>query len=285
MSNMADTLLINGAELAEKIRLNVRKQIVDGQLDPQLAVVLVGNDPASHIYVNLKEKACKEVGVAFHKYLIEADVSQKQLLEVIGFLNRDENIDAILVQLPLPQNLNEDAIIAAIAPEKDVDGFHPANLAKFFAGKPYVVPGLTAGIFKLIQETTEKLPGKKAIIVANSEVFAKPLIKILQENKISAEFVSAKDKMLSSRTREADILIVAVGKPNFINGDMIKKSCIIIDVGTNKVKGETVGDVNLEEINEIAGHITPVPGGVGPMTIAMLLENVVKLHLSRHKKV
>ncbi|MBI3626550.1 bifunctional 5,10-methylenetetrahydrofolate dehydrogenase/5,10-methenyltetrahydrofolate cyclohydrolase [Candidatus Uhrbacteria bacterium] len=280
---MADTLLIDGQSLAEKIRLEVRRQIVTGKLVPQLAVVLVGDDPASHLYVSLKEKACKEVGIIFHKYLVEENTTEPRLLEIIDFLNKDTNIDAILIQLPLPKQLNEDKIIQALDPKKDVDGFHPENLRKFFAGKPYVVPGLAAGIWRLIQETGENLVGKKAIIVANSEIFAKPLIKILEDNKIQPEYVNSQDKNLRAKCRQADILIVAVGKPYFIDGDMIKSGCIIIDVGTNKLKNETVGDVDWEEINEIAGHVTPVPGGVGPMTIAMLLENVINLHQMKNK--
>ncbi len=275
---MPKTLVIDGAALAEEIRLGVRKEIVSKKLHPQLAVILVGEDAPSHLYVKLKEKASHEVGIVVHKYLVDGHTGTKALLEVIDFLNKDKETDAILVQLPLPPHLNEDEIIAAIDPAKDADGFHPANVKKLLSGKPYTVPGLAAGILKLIEDTKENLAGKSALILANSEVFATPLSKVLEGVGIKAKFLKPDAAGLAEHTRKADILVVAIGRANFIKGDMIKPGAIIIDVGTNKVHGATVGDVDAESVNEIAGFITPVPGGVGPMTVAMLLKTVVELN-------
>lgn len=274
---MKDTLLIDGRLLAEKIRLEARKKIVDEGLTPQLAVILVGDDPASKLYVSLKEKACQQVGIDFHKYLIAADAKKEHLLETIQFLNNDENIDAILIQLPLPDKFNEDEAIGTLDPAKDVDGFHPVNIKKFLAGEPGITPGLAMGILRLIQETGEPIDGKRAVIVANSEIFTKPLIKLLTDKGVTATYIPADNKHLSAETRLADILVVAAGRPGLINGDMIKQDSIIIDVGTNKVGNETIGDVDLDSINGIADFITPVPGGVGPVTVAMLLQNAVYL--------
>lgn len=269
--------IIDGKKLAENITNEVKKEISALDFTPGLAVFLIGSDPASRLYVKLKEKACKKVGIDFHKYFCEDDACEADILEAIEFLNSDDEINAILVQLPLPEDFDENKIIQRLHTNKDVDGFHPETLQKYLEDKDDFIPGLSEGILRLIESTGEALPQKKALIIANSVVFSRPLEKLLKEKGVKSETASPDDRELAQKSASADILIVAVGRPNFITADMVKEGAIVIDVGTTMVKGKTIGDVNFEEVKNKAGHITPVPGGVGPVTVAMLLENVVKL--------
>lgn len=269
--------LIDGKSIAEEIKKEVAKEIYKKQLNPGLAVVLVGDDPASHLYVKLKQKACAQVGIEFHKYYCPGQASKKEITHAIEFLNNDPKVNGILVQLPLPNDLNEDEIIQLIDPKKDVDGFHPKNLERLFNNDPLVLPGLAMGIIKLIESTNEKLESKKAVIISNSTIFSKPLVKLLEEKGIIVESLLSNQDNLNKKTSLADILIIAVGKPKFITADMVKSDSIIIDVGTNKIGKKTVGDVDFEAVADKAAWITPVPGGVGPMTIAMLLKNTLDL--------
>ncbi|OGY93974.1 MAG: hypothetical protein A2406_03670 [Candidatus Komeilibacteria bacterium RIFOXYC1_FULL_37_11] len=270
--------ILDGKILAEKIQSNLRKEISDQHLTPGLAIILVGQDPASQLYVAKKKIASRDVGINFHEYLLMASVDESEILQTIDFLNKDEDIDAILVQLPLPEKFDTDKIIKAIDPKKDVDGFHPQNIKNFLKNKARITPGLPLGILRLIEETQEDIQGKEAVIVSKSHVFCKPMSKILTDRQAKVVIVNPQDKNLGVITSRADILIVSCGQPFLIKENMVKKDVIVIDVGTNKIdKNYIIGDVDYSTVFPKAKFITPVPGGVGPMTVAMLLYNTVKL--------
>ncbi len=270
--------LIDGTRIAQELRLSVRKKIVENGYNIGLAIILVGNDPASQLYVSLKEKACKEVGINFHAYYLDEATSQEQLHEVIDFLNADPSIHAILVQLPLPDHLNEDQAVARVAPHKDVDGFGPHQLSRFLAGdETALIPGLANGIYALIASTNTSLDGAHALVIANSEIFAQPIIALLNRKGATAEYRHPDDLELEDHTTTADILIVAVGRKWYITPQLVKPDAIIIDVGTNREDGMTYGDVD-PAVDEIVAYRSPVPGGVGPMTIAFLLINALQLY-------
>jgi len=266
--------IIDGRSYARTIREKIKERVEKMRPRPKLAVILVGDNPASHLYVGLKEHACKEVGIGFEKFVYSAEVYEEELVNKIGELNADDSVTGILVQLPLPGQ-NADRVVQAIDPKKDVDGFHPVNLANLKADQPAIVSATALGIMKLITETREQLQGKHAVLVA-SQRFAEPLVILLREHGVASEVVSRDDEHLADKTKDGDILIVAAGQPNLITGEMIKKNAIVLDVGTNKVAQRTTGDVEEESAAEVAGWITPVPGGVGPMTVAMLLVNITK---------
>lgn len=270
--------MIDGKALAESIQQQLKEEIITKNLSPNLAVVLVGDDSASQIYVNLKKKACHQVGIEFHEYLLDADCIEERVLEVINFLNKDNNTDAILIQLPLPKKFDTDKIIQTMSPAKDVDGFHPQNIEKFLTNQSGFIPGLSLGIFKLIASTEENLQNKQAVIIAKSDIFYRPLAKLLNDQGASTTIAHPDDKDIKTKTLQADVLVAAAGQPFFVTGDMVKEDAIIIDVGTNKIDNNyVVGDVDYSAVFQKASHITPVPGGVGPMTVAMLLHNTVKL--------
>lgn len=269
--------VIDGRKLADEIKREIQQEINKKKLRPNLAVVLVGEDPASQLYVSLKKKACQEVGIDFHEYLLEEDSTEKQILEVIDFLNKDKQVDAILVQLPLPKHIDTDKIISKMNPKKDVDGFHQENIKNFLENQSTFVPGLALGIFKLINSTGDDLKNKKATIVAKSNILYQPLAKLLNDQGVITTIVHPGEKELADRCKEADILISAWGKAFAISADLVKDDAIVIDVGTNQVGDYTVGDVDYSEVFTKVKNITPVPGGVGPMTVAMLLYNTVEL--------
>lgn len=269
--------IIDGKQLAKEITDSVKQEIQELGITPGLAVFLVGDDEASQVYVRLKEKACKEVGIDFHKYLCEQNSSQQEILDAINFLNQDPKINGILVQLPLPDGFNEQEVIDKLDAKKDVDGFHPQTLQAFLEGKSDFVPGLSHGIVRLIEQTKEPIEHKSVIIIANSDVFSQPLEKLLQEKTASVQVVSPDEPNLKALTQEADILIVAIGRPKMITNEFVKEDAILIDVGTTKVDGKIVGDIDFDSVDGKAAWITPVPGGVGPVTVAMLLENTLKL--------
>lgn len=270
--------ILDGKILAQEIEQNLKEEINSKKLTPNLAVILVGDDEASHLYVSKKKKASKEVGIEFHQYLMDKDTPQEKIIEAIDFLNKDETVDAILVQLPLPKNLDTDKIITSIDPRKDVDGFHQENIKNFLLGKALITPGLPLGILRLLEKTGENLSGKKAVIVSKSEVFCQPMAKILTDRQMLVEVVKPDNKKLKDVCLSADVLIVSCGKPFLVTADMVKKDSIIIDVGTNKIDNNyVVGDVDYSAVHDKVKFITPVPGGVGPMTVAMLLYNTVKL--------
>lgn len=302
--------IIDGKSLAQKIRSEIKKEIAELGITPGLAVILVGADPSSHLYVSLKEKACAEVGIHFEKYLFFATEPKEKIIAKIKELNADQNIHGIIVQLPLPPQFNENKIIAGIDPQKDADGFHPDNIGKLLRGELTIVPPVISGILKLIEATGEEIVNKKIAILANSETFAKPLAKILesfstthkntQKNQPTFEAMAINVRQWHNHnhnwhnhnrviviisptdptpfTRDADIVITALGRPKFLTNEMIKEGAIVIDVGTTRLEdGTLVGDLDFESVSQKAGWITPVPGGVGPMTVAMLLKNVLEL--------
>jgi methylenetetrahydrofolate dehydrogenase (NADP+) / methenyltetrahydrofolate cyclohydrolase len=270
--------LIDGKALAESIQQELKEEIITKNLKPNLAVVLVGDDSASQIYVNLKKKACHQAGIEFHEYLLDADCTEEHVLGVIDFLNKDNHIDAILIQLPLPKKFDTDKVIKAMSPAKDVDGFHPQNIEKFLTNQSGFVPGLSLGIFKLIVSTEENLQNKQAVIIAKSDIFYRPLAKLLNDQGATTTIAHPDDKDIKTKTSQADILVAAAGQPFFVTADMVKDNAIVIDVGTNKIDNNyVVGDVDYSAVFQKASHITPVPGGVGPMTVAMLLYNTVRL--------
>lgn len=270
--------IIDGKKIAEDIKAEIAGEIFQNFYHPNLAVILVGSDEASKLYVSLKKQAAKKVGIEFNEYLMPANTTQTQVLEAIEFLNKDEETDAILVQLPLPKQLDADTIIQSIDSEKDVDGFHPENIKKLLNNATDFTPGLPLGIIKLLESTKENLANKKAVIIAKSEIFYQPLKKLLNDLKVATEIVDPKNKDIKKITQQADILISAVGQAFFITADMVKDKSVVIDVGTNKVKDHTVGDVDYSGVFAKVSHITPVPGGVGPMTVAMLLYNTLQLY-------
>ncbi len=278
-----NTARIEGKDVARRITEDaIRERELLG-ITPGLAVVLVGDDAASHLYVRLKERACREAGIDFEKFLFHADTTEETVLRTIAQLNARVDIDAILVQLPLPATLHTGRVIAAIDPAKDVDGFHPKNVAMLIAGTPRIVPGLPAGIMALIRSTDVPLEGKSALVIANSLAFYQPVEAVLRQAGCVPSFAKADEAELATKTSAADVLIVAIGRAGFIKGSMLRPGAIVIDVGTNRVDNRTLGDVDAVSAAGIAGYLTPVPGGVGPVTVAMLLSNTVALCKQHHQ--
>ncbi len=275
--------IIDGKKLAADIIAEVTEAIVDEGLEPQLAVILVGDDPASLLYVKLKEQACKKAGIGFHKYLLTENTSEADVLATVQFLNDDPQIDAILIQLPLPKHLDQQKIIDAMDYRKDVDGFHKKNIESLLAGKKqHLLPGLPLGIWTLLASTgLEQYEGKEALIISKSEEFSKPLAALLALNMVKSGVIRPDDPQIASAAKAADIIITAVGKPLWLRNTMIKEGSIIIDVGISKKDGRTLGDVDFDSVAPKTSFITPVPGGVGPMTVAMLLFNTVLLARQR----
>ncbi|MGI6224843.1 MAG: bifunctional methylenetetrahydrofolate dehydrogenase/methenyltetrahydrofolate cyclohydrolase FolD [Peptococcales bacterium] len=272
--------IIDGKETAKKIRENIKKQVQELKttgMVPGLAVILVGSDPASQVYVGHKEKACKEVGFHSEVYRQAHDTTQEELLELIDKLNNDEKIHGILVQLPLPKHLDEKEVLNKISPQKDVDGFHPLNAGALFVGEKSLVPCTPKGCIHLIKETGLDLKGKKAVVVGRSNIVGKPAAILLLNENATVTICHSRTQDLKAELLEADVVVAAVGRPNFITGEMIKPGAVVIDVGINRLDdGKLVGDVEFETAKEKAGWITPVPDGVGPMTIAMLLQNTLE---------
>ncbi|EKD32773.1 MAG: bifunctional 5,10-methylene-tetrahydrofolate dehydrogenase/5,10-methylene-tetrahydrofolate cyclohydrolase [uncultured bacterium] len=275
--------IIDGSAIAKQIRDEVKEKIEQLPSKPGLAVILVGSDPASHVYVGLKEKACKEVGINSERYLYFATVDEIEILNKIEELNGRYDINGILVQLPLPSQ-DENKIISAIDPSKDVDGFHPTNIESLKNGTQLLLPPTALGIMRLIEASGRPITGLKAVIIA-SEIFAAPIKILLADNGVASESIRADDPELAAKTKKADIVIVAIGRPNFIKAEMIQQGAIVIDVGTTRVGDKIVGDVERESVEKVAGWLTPVPGGVGPMTVAMLMANVLRSYEKQNKLV
>lgn len=262
--------------LREEIRLRLKKMQQNG-LVPGLAVVLVGTDSASQIYVNNKAKACQECGIKSQVIRLPSSTTEEELVQLIERLNKSTNIHGILVQLPLPHQIREKVIIETIDPLKDVDGFHPINVGKLLAGNPYLIPCTPYGCLKLIEKMMPDIRGKKAVVVGRSNIVGKPMAALLLKENATVTVCHSYTQNLAEITRTADILVVAIGKPCFITGEMIKPGAIVLDVGMNRLpSGKLAGDVDFLSASERAGWITPVPGGVGPMTITMLLENTLE---------
>lgn len=270
------TEILNGNVLAKNIREKAAQRIAKLPHPPGLAVVLVGDDAASHLYVGLKEKAAKEVGIYIEKFLFPANVETATLIATIEELNARTDIHGILVQLPLPGDQDTDAVIAAIHPNKDVDGFHPENRKALAADTPLLVPPVALAVMRMLQASRAPLAGKHAVIVGNSAIFSEPIVDLMREAGVTAMFVESDTSALAAKVRVADIVVVAVGKEGFLTRDMVKEGAIVIDVGTNKTAdGRVVGD-SAADLEGHAGFMSRVPGGVGPLTVAYLLFNVIK---------
>ena len=266
---------VMSAELREEIARGVRSLQQRG-VTPGLAVILVGNDPASEIYVRNKGLGCEEVGMYSRTIRLPEDASQQQLEAEIHRLNQDEAIHGILVQLPLPKQLDEHAALSRILPEKDVDGFHLLNAGHLLTGTPGVVACTPKGAMHMIRRTGMDLTGKEAVVIGRSNIVGKPMALLLLQANCTVTLCHSRTLNLADHTRRADILVAAVGKAGFVTADMVKPGAVVIDVGINRVNGKVRGDVDFEAVKEVAGWITPVPGGVGKMTITMLLQNTLE---------
>lgn len=271
--------ILDGKALAAEIRSEVKTQIAalaEKGISTALAVILVGDDSASQVYVRNKIKACADTGIRSLEFRMPAETTQQQLLAKIAELNADESVDGILVQLPLSKQINADAVISAIDPAKDVDGFHVANAGALVTGKQGFVPCTPFGVMRLIEKSGVNPRGKSAVIVGRSNIVGKPMALLLLAADATVTVAHSRTPDLSAVTRNADILVAAVGRAKLIKADMVKPGAVVIDVGMNRDEnGKLCGDVDFAEVKEIAGSITPVPGGVGPMTIAMLMQNTV----------
>jgi len=264
-------------QLREKLKIDAGAVAKKRRNPIGLAVVLVGENPASKVYVKNKIAACEQVGIKSFSHHLDINTSESDLISLIKKLNSDKTVDGILVQLPLPKHIDERTVLGAVDPKKDVDGFHTENAGALFLGMQDCLPACTpAGCVHLIKSTGVDLVGKHAVIVGRSNIVGKPVAMLLLQENCTVTITHSKTKDLGDVTRSADILVVAIGRKNFISGDMVKPGAIVIDVGINREDDKLYGDVNFEEAVKVAGYITPVPGGVGPMTIAMLLANTVK---------
>jgi methylenetetrahydrofolate dehydrogenase (NADP+)/methenyltetrahydrofolate cyclohydrolase len=291
--------IIDGKKIAQEVRAEVASEVEKAKkqgIQPHLTAVLVGDDPASHIYVRGKKKACEKVGISAETLLFPADITQEELLKLIHDLNSNPKVHGILVQLPLPKHIDENIILESIDPKKDVDGFHPVNFGKLAAGlTDGFVPATPLGIIELLLRSNNPPDGKHVVIVGRSNIVGKPvgflLLRKAKGGNATVTFCHSRTENLESITRTADILVAAIGLPEMVKKDMVKPGAVVIDVGVNRVEDETkpkgyrvVGDVAFDEVSQVAKAITPVPGGVGPMTIALLLKNTLKASMNIEKK-
>jgi methylenetetrahydrofolate dehydrogenase (NADP+) / methenyltetrahydrofolate cyclohydrolase len=288
--SVSNPCLLDGKALAQKIQLELKTQIAQLEAEigrpPGLAVLMVGDNPASAVYVRNKEKACQKLGIASMGKHFPGDTTQQELEQVIAQLNQDERVDGILVQLPLPQHLDSIALLHCIDPDKDADGLHPVNLGKLVRSEVGLRSCTPAGVMRLLKEYNIILAGKKAVVVGRSILVGKPIALMLLEENVTVTIAHSRTQNLDAVCRDADILVAAVGKPEMITREMVKPGAIVIDVGINRVEDQQgnfklVGDVAFDEVAAIASHITPVPGGIGPMTVAMLLSNTVESYRKR----
>ncbi|MDE5883973.1 MAG: bifunctional methylenetetrahydrofolate dehydrogenase/methenyltetrahydrofolate cyclohydrolase FolD [Oscillospiraceae bacterium] len=275
MANLIDGKQVSAA-VKEQVRLETEKLVQESGKRPGLAVVIVGNNPASRVYVNNKKKACETVGFQSFEYTLPEDTTQEELLELVQTLNSDSNVNGILVQLPVPPQIDDKAIINAISAEKDVDAFHPENVGRIMIGDYAFLPCTPAGVMELIDSTGVEISGKKCVVIGRSNIVGKPMAMLLLHRSGTVTICHSRTQDLASVTREADILVAAVGKANFVTADMVKDGAVVIDVGMNRLEnGKLCGDVDFAQVEPKASWITPVPGGVGPMTIAMLMKNTL----------
>ena len=286
--------IIDGKALSLSLKEQMKERIVELEAQygrkPCLAVIIVGDNPASRSYVRGKIKAAEFVGMDSRLVELPEDISEQALLEKIAAINAEDAVDGLLVQLPLPKHINEDRVIDAIDITKDVDGFHPQNVAKLWLGRPCIVPCTPKGIIAMIDSTGENISGKKAVVVGRSNIVGKPVAKLLLDKNATVTIAHSRTADLPAVCREADVLVAAVGRPEMITSDMIKPGAIVIDVGINRIPcikedgtegSRLVGDVQFSGASEVAGWITPVPGGVGPMTITMLMQNTIECFLAK----
>ncbi|MBN2572452.1 MAG: bifunctional methylenetetrahydrofolate dehydrogenase/methenyltetrahydrofolate cyclohydrolase FolD [Ignavibacteriales bacterium] len=286
-------ILIDGKKVAEEIKQNIKIQISELKEEnnklPGLVTIIVGDNPASQVYVNMKSKTCIELGMNSKVEQLDGNISEEVLLTIIDKYNKDENFHGILVQLPLPKHIDEDKVIEKIIPEKDVDGFHPINVGNLVIGKDTLFPCTPYGILKLLEKYHIETKGRHVVVVGRSNIVGKPVANLLLQKKDNANAIvtvcHSATSDISKYTKQADILIAAMGKPKFITENMVKENAVVVDVGTNRVDDPTakkgyriVGDVDFDNVSKKVSHITPVPGGVGPMTIAMLMYNTLKAY-------
>ena len=267
---------LDGAALAARLKAQIREEAAALPRPPMLAVVLVGEDPASQVYVRNKIRACEELGIRSENHLLPADTTQEALLGLIEELNRREEVSGILVQLPLPRQIREEAVIAAIAPEKDVDAFHAQNVGRIVQGSYRFLPCTPAGVMELIRSTGVAVEGKECVVIGRSNIVGKPMAMLMLHQNATVTICHSRTQSLAETARRADILIVAIGKAKFVTAGMVKEGAVVIDVGMNRDEnGKLCGDVDFASVEPKAGYITPVPGGVGPMTITMLMRNTI----------
>lgn len=278
--------IIDGKAIARRFRETIAAEVeafrqTTGRA-PGLAVIRVGDDPASEVYVRNKRRAAEKAGVRVWEFALPGDTPREELLEKIAALNKDDAIDGILVQLPLPGHLDEDEIVAAVSPDKDVDGFHAISVGRLWQGRPGLVPCTPLGVMHLLQEIGVDPAGKRAVVIGRSQIVGKPMAALLLGANATVTMCHSRTRDLPAVCREADIVVAAVGRPRFVLRDWIKPGAVVIDVGINRLDdGSLVGDVDFDGVRDVAGYITPVPGGVGPMTIAMLLANTLQAARTR----
>ncbi len=272
--------LISGKEVSQTVKDEIKiqtKKLKDKGISVKLAVIIVGDDPASHIYVKNKKKACEYVGFESLEYALDEKTSEEELLELIDKLNKDKTVNGILCQLPLPKHIDEKKIIDSISPLKDVDAFHPVNVGKIMIGDYEFLPCTPAGIMRLIESTSYDVSGKDCVIIGRSNIVGKPMAMLMLHKNATVTICHSRTKNIEEKIKKADIVIAAVGIPKFVKGDMVKDGALVIDVGINRTSdGKLCGDVDFDEVSKKASFITPVPGGVGPMTISMLMQNTLK---------
>ncbi len=272
--------VINGKELSMELKKEIKREVENlhqQNVIPHLTVILVGNNPASRSYVNGKKRASEEVGISSEIIELSESVSEKELLDIIHQLNNNERVHGILVQLPLPEQINVQHVIESIDPKKDVDGFHPVNIGRMMTGQDTFLPCTPYGIIKMLQSKNITIEGKHAVVLGRSNIVGKPVGQLLLNEHATVTYCHSKTKSVTEITKQADILVVAIGRPNAINKEHIKEGAVVIDVGINRLEdGRLTGDVDFESAAELASYITPVPRGVGPMTITMLLHNTLK---------
>lgn len=271
--------IINGKEIAANVKAQVREEVAKLKAagkNPGLAVVLVGNNPASRVYVSNKEKDCAEVGFKSYEYALPEDTTEAELLELVAQLNADTNVNGILVQLPLPKQICEQTILHAISPEKDVDAFHPENVGRIMIGEYRFLPCTPAGVIEMLDAMNIDIAGKHCVVIGRSNIVGKPMAMLLLHRNGTVTICHSRTPDLAAQTRQADILVSAVGKACFVTADMVKEGAVVIDVGMNRnAEGKLVGDVCYDAVEKVASAITPVPGGVGPMTRAILMRNTL----------
>lgn len=273
------TEILDGKKLSLKITEELKQKVASLQKKPKLAVILVGNNPASQIYVKNKQKKAEEIGFESLVIPLPEDISEDNLLEHIYILNEDDNINGILLQLPIPKHLNQQRILEAIEPIKDVDGFTTYNFGRLALGyKPYAIPCTPKGIIKLLEEYNIELNGKNALVIGRSNIVGKPISLLLQQKNATVTMAHSKTKNLKELALNSDIIVSAIGNPKMITADFVKEGAIVIDVGINRDENGLCGDVDFEKVSKKTSFITPVPGGIGPMTIAMLMENTLSLY-------
>lgn len=277
--------LIDGKAISAKCKSETAEEIKnltqDGRRAPCLAVILVGNDPASQVYVRNKKRACEAVGITSLEYLLDEAETEENLLALIDTLNKDDDVDGILVQMPVPKQIDPDRVIEAISPDKDVDAFHAYNVGKLFTGAPRFQPCTPAGVMRLLKEYNVDIKGKHCVVVGRSNIVGKPMGALLLAEDGTVTTCHSRTKNLAEITRQADILVAACGRPRMITADMVKDGAVLVDVGINRVDEKLVGDIDFDACAEKASLITPVPGGVGPMTIAILMQNTLTSYKMR----